>query len=864
MTEIAKTGLSGKWKKLGALFAIGLLLGGSLFYLAGRPPAAAGYEKAGIDDLIDSKSTRTSSSYDVVLASLDSAYYALIATPVANYYDAGQNRTVPLLVVGDDQQIQDHGVSKSVLSFLAVYAPSSAVSIGKTPDAGASADTIDGGSVVKTSLAVAAKFWTRSDGALLIREDQTGYDLGMPATPLASYLNIPVLVVKKTSDAVPALEKLGAKYIITAGNLEPYGRTMKLRSVEQINDIAALGVKAADGTQKSVLGERLKTNCTYVTLANPIDIHHPKVLASNSTTFEGTLTSKDTGSVYFPTTADPSHEIVIPDDWNYVNVIIDSYMTFSKSAPGRNPDKDGQRSYVYFGVDTNGDKAMENMEFFAPSLAYENIRDAGGNALAGHAFMEKPIFNAPGPHVVQIAGTLATQLPFNVPVALPTKAPTTTYNITVTLQKLEDQIFPYMHNMSSMAPYLTAYHKGVILGKPGYAVNGPGADVSCGCDPLTSETGMMEANNKTVLVKTDLNAFLARLQGMGTNETADLAKAYADMLPNAFPLAIAADPSMIPWRYYATTGQVDTAQQGMGLPSDNFYSDIDADHANPPFEIDGSDPSFELAVGRVIGWDVQDQSALIARNFFYSSIIDKFQGHTGQAWKDSALNTFGSKVPVGFALTVTTKLNEAWRLAGYMVDTKHDSAFSDRAFSAPFYETSNFIFFCAHGFFYWYVPPGYQNDGVGGGFDVAHVKDLNFGPSVIFGSSCVTGRTDGLPAYNTLSLTFLHSGMNAYIGASRLSWGGFSPLQTSAGEVFGDYLGLMFYGYLTGFVYNKQGGLVSSNIGDLTVARALIMAKNKYVNDCGTDAGGANDDTVEEFTMYGDPLFNPYEPNHKG
>jgi hypothetical protein len=434
----------------------------------------------------------------------------------------------------------------------------------------------------------------------------------------------------------------------------------------------------------------------------------------------------------------------------------------------------------------------------------------------------------------------------------------------VTLQKLEDRTFPYMHNMSSMAPYLTAYHRGVILGKPDYAVNGPGADVSCGCDPLTSESGMQEANNKTVSVKEDLNALLAELAGMATNDPTELAKTYAQMLPNAFPLAITADPSMIPWRYYATTGQVDTAQEGMGVPSDNFYADIDADHGNPPFEVDGSDPSYELAVGRIIGWDVQDQSALIARSFFYDKIIDKFQGHSGQSWKDSALNTFGSKVPVGYAKTVTTKLNEAWRRAGYVVDTKHDSAFSDRAFSAPFYETSNFIFFCAHGFFYWYVPPGYQNDGVGGGFDVAHVKDLGFGPSVIYGSSCVTGRTDGLPAYNTLSQTFLHSGMNAYIGASRLSWGGFSPLQTTSGEVFGDYLGLMFFGYLTDYVYNKQGGLVSSNIGDLTVARALIMAKNKYVNDCGTDAESANDDTVEEFTMYGDPLFNPYEPNHNG
>jgi hypothetical protein len=157
----------------------------------------------------------------------------------------------------------------------------------------------------------------------------------MPATPLASYLDIPVIVVKSTSDAVPTLEKLKVKYAILAGSLEPYRRTLKLKTVEQINDITALGVKAADGNLKSVLGDRLRTNCTYVTLANPIDIHHPKVLATNTTTFEGTLTSQDTGSTFFPTVNDPSHEIVIPDGWDYTNVIIDSYMPFTQSLPGR-------------------------------------------------------------------------------------------------------------------------------------------------------------------------------------------------------------------------------------------------------------------------------------------------------------------------------------------------------------------------------------------------------------------------------------------------------------------------------------------------------------------------------------------------
>ncbi|MGQ9583295.1 MAG: C25 family cysteine peptidase [Thermoplasmatota archaeon] len=852
-------------RKLGALLAVGaLVLAGGLLLMA-RPPAAAPYERATIDDLLASRSTRSAETYDGVFAPLSSGFLALVATPVACYYEGGEERIVPLLVVGENPETQDHGVSKAVTRFLEAYPMSSGVAIGAIPSVGpCHIDTIDSGSIVRTSLAAAEKFWESSDGALLIKEDQAGYNLGVAAAPLASYLNIPVLVVKKTSDAHKTLERLKVRYVLECGRLEPYKKTWRITSVEELNNITALGVKAADGAMKSVLGERLGTNCSYVTLVNPMDSHHPRVLATNVSYFEGTLTSKDTGSTYYPTAADPCHEVVIPENWKYANVVIDSYMPFSRSPdPRRDPDLDGQRMYVYFGLDENGDSAMDKMEFFAPSLAYESIRDSSGRAVAAHAYMEHPIFK-PGRHIVQLAATLHMQLPANLPLEPPLPPPTTSYNVTITVQKLEDPIFPYMHNMSSMAPYLTAHRRGVIIGKAEYAVGGGGPEVGCSCDPLTSEEGMMEANNKSALVKRDLNDFLARLEGLDAGDYSALAASYSEKLPEAFCVAVAADPGMVPWFYYPTAGQIDTEQEGMGIPSDNYYADIDADMGNPPFEVDGSDPSMELAVGRVLGWDVQDQSALIARTFFYNEIIDSFEGHSGQSWKESALNTFGSKVPVGLAVTVTTKLNQAWRQAGYFVDTRHDTILSDRQFSAPYYERSNFIFFCAHGFFYWYVPPGYQKDGVGGGFDVAHVKDLNFGPSVIFGSSCVTGRVDGLPAYNTLSQTFMHSGMNAYVGASRLSWGGFSPLQTSSGEVYGDYLGLLFFGYLTGYVYNKEGGLASEGLGDLTVARALLLAKNKYVQDCGTDAGGANDDTVEEFNLFGDPAFNPYEPNHGG
>ena len=41
-----------------------------------------------------------------------------------------------------------------------------------------------------------------------------------------------------------------------------------------------------------------------------------------------------------------------------------------------------------------------------------------------------------------------------------------------------------------------------------------------------------------------------------------------------------------------------------------------------------------------------------------------------------------------------------------------------------------------------------------------------------------------------------------------------------------------------------------------------MNAKTQYVLKEGSDGGGANDDTFNEFIVIGDPAFNPYTPNY--
>jgi len=273
------------------------------------------------------------------------------------------------------------------------------------------------------------------------------------------------------------------------------------------------------------------------------------------------------------------------------------------------------------------------------------------------------------------------------------------------------------------------------------------------------------SNNVTSGVKENLNDLLCDLLGVSEGE---LAGRVADRLASdPIFVGIVADTNMVPMYYYPTEGQGELPQEGYGIAGDLFYASVDADPSNPPFDIGSDTSSADLALGRIDGWDAQDISALICRTLFYDRIIDSFEGLMGSSWKDSAINNFGSQVPVGASVTVSEKITEAEQRSGFQVDHFHYSPLSDSRLTRDLYQRSNFIYFCAHGFYYWFVPPGYKDTSVGGSYNVANVIEMNFGPSVMFGSSCVTGKIDGIMAYNALSQAFLHSGMNAYVGASR-------------------------------------------------------------------------------------------------
>lgn len=131
-----------------------------------------------------------------VTVSDSSPFYPLIATPVAiNYDENAQQAVIPLYVMDFEK-------------------PSTAITRLQTQlrRSKASETIQDDESAKNASLRIAKKYWDSSEAVLLIEHTEQGYNLGVLATPIASYLRIPVIVTDKIdSDVTRVLNDLGVK-----------------------------------------------------------------------------------------------------------------------------------------------------------------------------------------------------------------------------------------------------------------------------------------------------------------------------------------------------------------------------------------------------------------------------------------------------------------------------------------------------------------------------------------------------------------------------------------------------------------------------------------------------------------------------
>jgi hypothetical protein len=257
--------------------------------------------------------------------------------------------------------------------------------------------------------------------------------------------------------------------------------------------------------------------------------------------------------------------------------------------------------------------------------------------------------------------------------------------------------------------------------------------------------------------------------------------------------------------YYYGPSQEDIPDRG--LPSDN------------PYTLNQS-----LSVGRLIGWDVQDSSVLIARTFFYEALC----GEPGSSddWHSRFHFVFGE----GFSETggIFHQIPYAKEIREYGFTSKVYGDFRNSRQIAEIlgiFTGANYLEYLGHGDWFWFPASLYGLDSYSKAFDVAHVKNWVFEkPSIFLSSACLMGRTDGLPPQMNIGLAMLHAGCNGFIGATRETG------QESGLTVLENHL----------------------IVDDWSVGEALRGEKRIDIEL----------PTFYVRVLYGDPAFNPYEPQH--
>ena len=586
----------------------------------------------GVYTWMPSKSTEAASSIDSFLSVTSSfssvptaisvsdadPFYPLIATPLAVHYDTdGNQEVIPLYV----ENISD---------------PSRAVTRAMNDQIEIPVDMLldDSQSAEAWSVKIATTCWSHSDAALLIQYDEAGYNLGVMATPLASYLSIPVIVTNGNNTGVQsALNTLGVKMTLVCGdNIKGYGKTLRFSSIDDIVDSSIYLINEKFGGVK------------YLTLTNPKDAWPPEVLASTTFTI-GPKTMKTMSTTELLTTLSGTDTLLgtftIPEDYKYALIKFKGI-----NLNPENVDDLGD-NVIFFCGPMLDDLPVDLQQFEAyaggTSMGGVPVRDSNGNIIEDTTYNEAVVYGRGGVQyqVIAYPGWLASKQG--------------DVEAQVVVEKLNDSVYPMIKGLSSIAPYLTAYHKGLIYGKPEFAFTANDDTLFLGqpCPgfymPRRNPKLVQASNEHVFWIHDQINALLAKLANIKVEKERDLESLRDYYKDNPIDIALVGDATVLPQLIYNTTIEPTTVANtdyfwGTGCPSDFIYGNIDPNPGDwsgraPDLYSDTADhfPYQENIIGRITGWDVQDASALIARTIYYDHIINGLG-----KWKDNAAVQLGA------------------------------------------------------------------------------------------------------------------------------------------------------------------------------------------------------------------------------
>ncbi len=553
---------------------------------------------------------------DSIVLSDESPFFPLIATPIAIHYDVdGGQSIIPLYILNSTEP--SDAVERLRNSQLSAFSINEYI-------------IEDGADPKNLSLQCAERFWEKTNAALLMSMNETGYELGVLATPLASYLSIPVIVTDEIdSDVVTVLRNIGVTHTIICGNdLSGYGKEIHLNSIDEVINAT-----------RTILLDKFGV-IDYISLTNPIDAWPPNVLDEEVFNF-GPVTIKSISMDKLPQaavaliTGSPIvGKFTIPKDYKYALIKFE----------GINHELEGVEEFgdlVDFSVTSNSEDAPTQWVITGSTGTAGNpIRDQSDKIIKDRLVQEAVLYAQGG-----VECTITAQGSWAI-----LKAGEVSANVIV--QKLDSPVYPMMKSISTISPYLTAYHKGIIFGTPDFAFtadddiitdkgeNCPGFYVPRRNSELTPLSNRHFFDN----IHDPLNDLLASLANITLKDDRDIEILQNYYKNNPVYIALVGDATVLPNYFYQNHvepfGDVDgdgiddtVYWVGGGTPSDVLYGNIDPiryDWSNQANDVFTEYPFMENIISRITGWDAQDASALVVRSLFYNEILKQYD-----EWKDN-------------------------------------------------------------------------------------------------------------------------------------------------------------------------------------------------------------------------------------
>ena len=375
---------------------------------------------------------------DAIIIPDNNPYFGIIGSSIACWYDIDDNSTglLPLLVQNNGKLIDHQEI------FLDQYFKNNDKKLfvlgedieSKYHGAGVL------GNPPNVSIGAAAWVFSKASTVMIIPyEIENAYELSLMASPLASYLNIPILIYDNNlNEIINVCEDLNASNALVIGDLQltlPDITITKLETKKEIQNAVTTTIK-----------EKFN-DINYITITNPSDTIPSYTIDSSETSFVDhirniklTILGKE---IDIQGTGVKQYNISIPNGINKVKIHGNISRKSRPILDKINPIK----PIIFMNLYDPQGRTVAYSNSFAYDIGETYIETLTCNASGNYTLVVKVYYGIRGGYFIQRGLSLVNN----------------DFEIIVNISSLEKPHMPLIPNLSITAPYLTSAHGGILI-----------------------------------------------------------------------------------------------------------------------------------------------------------------------------------------------------------------------------------------------------------------------------------------------------------------------------------------------------------------------------------------------------------------